>query len=139
MSMDHQQDPNAPFAEAGLDALFAEARAAPPAPLPPAFEARLVAAALAARPAPRPGFLARLRASLAEIGGAPSLAGVGAAGLAGVWIGFAAPGPTADLVSSFWQGAASVTPAAASWASTDAEVWDIGGTTLLSLISGDIE
>ena len=96
------------FDETAMDDLFAEARAVAPEPLPEALTARLVAAAEAEVPrkAAR-GWLLRLRDALADIGGAPGLAGVGAAGLAGVWIGFAGPGATGDLVTRFWQGAAS--------------------------------
>jgi hypothetical protein len=97
------------FDEAALDALFAEARAVEPDPLPEAIAARLLAGAEAAIPRPvRRGWLARVRDALAEIGGAPGLAGVGVAGLAGVWIGFSGPGMTGVLVNQFWQGAASV-------------------------------
>jgi len=83
-----------------LDALFAAARAAP-APVPDALTARVLADAAAempraARPAaavrvvPAPGWLAALTGLL---GGRSAVAGLAAAGLAGVWIGFAQPVP----------------------------------------------
>ena len=124
-----------------LEALFAEARSEAPPPLSGSFEARLVASALAAQPVPvaRPGWGARLRAFLSEFGGAPSLAGMGVAGLAGLWIGFATPGPTADLVSSFWQGAASVSPAVSDWADTGSDLGYDTGAELLSLLDPETE
>ncbi|MFN3645765.1 MAG: dihydroorotate dehydrogenase [Gemmobacter sp.] len=85
-----------------LDDLFAAARAAPPQPVPDALLARVLAdadaamprrprasapAAASARPAP-PGWLAVL---VAALGGRGAVAGLAAAGLAGVWIGFAQP------------------------------------------------
>ncbi|MCB1360927.1 MAG: dihydroorotate dehydrogenase [Rhodobacter sp.] len=129
------------FDDADLDALFTEARAASPVPLSDAFHARLQADATAALPGKpaTPGLLARLGAMLAAIGGAPGLAGVGAAGLAGVWIGFAAPGPTADLLESFWQGAAGVTPQAAVWAEGSEPALGSGGADLLAVIDSDME
>lgn len=99
--------------EAALDALFADARRAEPAPLDDALAARLVAGAMVAMPvtrdstAPR-GWWSRVKDILADMGGMPGLAGVGAAGLAGVWIGFSGPGLTDDLVDRFWLGAASM-------------------------------
>lgn len=92
-----------PLSDAELDTLFAQARRARPAPLAPDFAARLIAQAQAqaqaqARVAPprsaasaRPGWLARLRAGLADVGGAPGLAGFGMAGVAGLWLGLADP------------------------------------------------
>lgn len=132
MTMDRKPYGAGDFDETALEALFAEARDADPDPLAPAFHARLLSAAEAARPpAPaRAGWLSRLGAALRDVGGAPSLAGMGAAGLAGVWIGFAAPGSTSELVSTFWQGAATVTPAVSDWAS--------GGTVTLSLSDGGL-
>lgn len=90
-----RQDP----ADALLDALFAQARAGA-GPVPDALLARVIADAEAAmprapvlRPAPvaaRPqaGWLAAL---VALLGGRSAVAGMAAAGLAGVWIGFAQP------------------------------------------------
>ena len=130
------------FDDSALDALFAQARAEPPADLSDDFTARLVAASLEVQAGfapPKPGWLARLRNSLAEIGGAPSLAGVGAAGLAGVWIGFAAPGSTGDLVNSVLQGAASVSPASSVWIGSASNVLTTSDSDLLALIDGDIE
>lgn len=88
----------------GLDALFAQARNTPPDDLPAALAARLLADAQAALPraAPRPGAFAWLAAVLAGIGGAPGLAGMSAAGLAGLWIGFAGPGAATDLAAGAW-------------------------------------
>lgn len=140
--------------DAALEALFEEAQAHPPEGLPEAFQARLNADALAAMspaassfprsPSVRRGWLAkgwltRLGDALAEIGGAPGLAGVGAAGLAGVWIGFFGPGPTDDLVNRFWQGAASVSPAVSVWIETDplAPLGLSADDDLLALISDD--
>lgn len=130
--------------EAALEDIFASARHAEPPALSPDFSARLNADALHHRPQPRqaPGFWARLGASLAGIGGAPGLAGLGAAGLAGVWIGFAAPGPTGDLVSQFWQGAAVVSPSMAGLAGSglaDDGAVILGGSDLLSLLDGELE
>ena len=139
MSTDHSAGN---FDESALDALFAQARDEPPAPLSDDFAARLVAASLEAQRAvarPKPGWLARMRLALAEFGGAPSLAGVGAAGLAGIWIGFAAPGATGDLVSSVLQGAASVSPSATAWVGTETNVLTTSDSDLLALIDGDIE
>ncbi len=65
---------------------------------------------------------------------------MGAAGVAGVWIGVAEPGPTADLVSGFWQGAAWVAPTTSGWAvSADETLLDVTGGNLLSLIDGEIQ
>lgn len=92
-------DTRKPLSETELDALFAQARRADPAPLDPDFAARLIARAQAAQPRPaRPGWLARLRAALADVGGAPGLAGLGAAGVAGLWIGLADPVGAATYV-----------------------------------------
>ena len=131
MTMDRREDGAGSFDEGALEALFAEARAERPEPLPDALRARLVEDALATRAQPAPsGWLARFRTMLSEFGGAPSLAGMGVAGLAGVWIGFAAPGSTSDLVSTFWQGAATVSPTVSDWAS--------GGTGTLALADGGL-
>lgn len=79
-----------------LDAFFTAARAAEP-PVPAALLARVLddAAAVQPRPAPvparvqpRPGWAALL---LSALGGRGAVAGLAAAGLAGVWIGFAQP------------------------------------------------
>ncbi|MCB1395128.1 MAG: hypothetical protein H6898_05080 [Rhodobacter sp.] len=137
MSQDRITDGSIP--EADLEALFAAARDAGPAPLEARFQARLLEAALGAqpRPAARPGWLARFGAMLADIGGAPGLAGVGAAGLAGVWIGFSGPGVTGDLVNRFWQGAATVSPTVSALVDADLLTGDSGD--LLSFITGEIE
>lgn len=140
MSMDQRKDGNENLDDISLERLFAEARAEAPPPLSAAFEARLVASARGAMPVAAPvprGWRARLKAFFAEFGGAPSLAGVGVAGMAGVWIGFAAPGPTADLVTSFWQGAASVAPTG--WSSDAGDLQYSTGAELLSLLDTETE
>ncbi len=127
-----------PMDNAGLDALFAEARAAEPEPVSPEFQARLIEAAWVARPR-RPGWWQRLSAAFSDPLGLPGLAGVGVAGLAGLWIGVAAPGPTADLVSTFWQGAAGVAPAAARLSANESDIFSSSGNELLSLLGDGIE
>lgn len=85
---------------ADLDQLFAEARAADQMPMPAALTARILADAdailarqaltahrAAAAPA-RGGFWAQL---LKSIGGAPALAGLAVATVAGVWVGVVPP------------------------------------------------
>ena len=124
--------------DAGLDALFAEARAAAPMPMPAGVQARLMQAALAAQPRRR-GWWSRLQALLADPLGVPGLAGMGVAGLAGLWIGVAAPGPTADLVSTFWQGAAGVAPAAASLSAVDNDIFASESNDLLSMLDDGAE
>jgi hypothetical protein len=69
----------------GLEALFAEARKARP---PGALVARVLADAEAARPVRRAGFGAAL---LRAIGGWPAAAGLAAASVAGLMIGYATP------------------------------------------------
>lgn len=123
--------------EAELDALFSAARDEVPGPVPRALQARLVADALAARPVVARGWLARLGALWADMGGVPGLAGVGAAGLAGVWIGFSGPGVTGDLVAQFWQGAANVSPTVSDW--VDDGLLTQSSSTLLSLMSEEGE
>lgn len=140
-SHDRTEGRPADAAETRLDALFAEAREAAPAPLPEALAARLLGDALAAQPQPaprrtlRPGLFARLRAALAEIGGAPSLAGVGVAGMAGIWIGFASPGSTGDWLDAIWT--PDTTSTTAGWAVDDETLLEVTGGTLLSLIDGE--
>ncbi|WP_417587852.1 hypothetical protein [Pararhodobacter oceanensis] len=128
------------FGDDMLEALFAEARAAETPALPDALSARMMAdaaAALAPPPASRPNWWARLRLALADIGGAPGLAGVSAAGLAGVWIGFSGSGGTGALLTQFWQGAATVSPSVSEWVETDPLTDD--SSTLWALMSGEIE
>lgn len=140
MTTDRRQDHAGAFDDGALEALFADARAEPAEPLPDAFRARLVEVALAERPQPaRHGWLTRFRVMLSDFGGAPSLAGMGVAGLAGVWIGFAAPGSTSDLVSTFWQGAESVTPGVSEWASGGTGGLALGDAGLLTLIDASAE
>lgn len=112
-----------------LDALFAAARTAEPAPLDPGFAARLVAQAEAARPraAPaRPGWGVRLRAVLADLGGAPALGGLATAGIAGLWIGLADPAGAAALV---FDAAAGISPALSGW---------IGAASPFDLLPADL-
>ena len=80
--------------EAALEPFFAAARADAPAPSPELM-ARVLEAAGAEQariatpaPVPRAGLWARIRQGL---GGWPAVAGLAAAGLAGVWIGLALP------------------------------------------------
>lgn len=81
--------------EAGLDALFAAARAAEP-PVPDALLARVLAdaaqhvprAAPRAAPPPARSWLAGV---LDMLGGRGAMAGLAAAGMAGVFIGFVQP------------------------------------------------
>ncbi|WP_370274979.1 hypothetical protein [Pararhodobacter marinus] len=146
MSDDRNREDRDPFdaradapADAALDALFAEARDAAAGPLPVTFREALLADARRVQPLPvRVSWGARIRALLADFGGAPSLAGVGAAGLAGLWIGIAAPGPTADLVSSFWQGASGGAPGVAAWTS-EGTVLDYTGAELLTLLDSETD
>jgi hypothetical protein len=107
------------LADGDLDALFAQARRADPAPLPDPFLARLTAQAEAMVPAPpvaapvRRGWLAGLRDILSDIGGAPGLAGLSVAGVAGVWIGFVQPEAIAGAPGLLWEGASGVSPTVA--------------------------
>lgn len=108
------EDPNR-----ALDALLARAGAAPPPPLPPAFQARLLADALAAqaqaapRAVPRATRPSRLRLWLAELGGLPGVAGLGAAGIAGLWLGLAGPLPGTELAWALGDTVAALSPALA--------------------------
>lgn len=140
MSQDRMTDrPLDAFEDAALEAMFAEARLAEPAPLADDLRTRLRADALAAVApvAVRRGWLARLGSLLADLGGVPGLAGVSAAGVAGVWIGFAAPGVTAEYVTQFWQGAATVSPTVSTWIDLGPLAAD--GTDLVSLMSSEGE
>lgn len=94
MSTEHD---HLPADAVGLDALFAAARAAEP-PVPPDLLARVMADAVAVQPVAAAPQSARRRIPgrwLAEVftllGGHGAIAGLGAAGLAGFWIGFADP------------------------------------------------
>ena len=97
-----------------LEDMFAQARTA--APLPTSdLMARVLADALAAQPVDRPilptvarkpprqGFWSMV---LAGLGGRAGIAGLGTATLAGLWIGFAAPAPLADLSAALGQSSA---------------------------------
>ena len=78
----------------GLNSLLEQARQSPPA-VPDALLTRVQADALAHQPTAglraSPSTAGRVRSWLQALGGWPTLAGLGAAGLAGVWIGVAAP------------------------------------------------
>lgn len=83
--------------DAGLTALFAAARAAEP-PVPDALMRRVLADAAAHRPAmppravaPAPQRRGWVVALLEMLGGRGAVAGLAAAGLAGIWIGFVQP------------------------------------------------
>ena len=101
-----------------LEALLAEARSARPPPLPEGLQARLLADAAVAQtgqrlPAERPGRLSALRGWLADLGGLPGMAGLSAAGVAGLWIGLAEPLPGSQFAALIWEGAAGVSPSLA--------------------------
>jgi hypothetical protein len=115
-------DHRSPLSDPALDALFAQARATAPADLPDALSARLIAQAEAMVPAAGPftataparrGWFTALRDLLSDLGGAPGLAGLSVAGVAGVWIGFVQPEAAAGVPGLFWEGAAGVSPAVA--------------------------
>lgn len=132
MTVEHEKS-----ADSGLEALFAEARQAPPSPLDAAFRTRLIedAARLAqASRIRRPGLWSRLFARLADPQRAPGVAGVAAAGVAGLWIGLSGPGMTGELITQVWQG---VAPAAA-WSGDETAVFTQSGSDLLALL-GDEE
>jgi len=98
--------------DAFLVPYFFDASAIPAEDLPDALQARLLHDAMAFLPvapqihARRPGLIARLGEGIARLGwqparllgAAPGVAVVCTAGLAGVWIGVAAPGPALDLL-----------------------------------------
>lgn len=126
--------------DAFVDALFAEARHDDSAVLPQALEARLLHDAGAMLPRPpvsapvRDGFWTRFQRFLSEFGGAPGLASFGAAGVAGLWIGWAGPGAAGDLLTQFWDGAATISPSVASWGSAS----ESGSDDFIALLSGDL-
>lgn len=131
------------LSDAELDALFDEASSASPDALSADMTARLMEDAQALMPVPqmrrakRPSFWQKAAQIFADFGGAPGFAGMGVAGLAGVWIGFAGPGQAGELVSSFWQGAASVNPTVSTWIESGDLDGDASG--MLSVLSGVIE
>lgn len=114
-------------ARTGIEAELRALGDMPPPDLPATLTARLMADALAAMPqavasaAPAApardsrdsqGWLVRLGLLLDEaLARAPGVAGLAAAGLAGVWIGFAPPTPAEGVADLFWQGAAALSPA----------------------------
>lgn len=91
-----------------LDAFFAAARAAPAAPLPEALTQRLTAQSMNSMPARRDRAVAssghrRRFERLGEwLAGLQGLAGAATAGLAGLWIGLALPGPADTLGAALW-------------------------------------
>lgn len=120
-------------ADEGLEALFAEARMAPPPPLDAALRTRLIEDALRQADGSRvrrPGLWSRLFALLADPRGAPGVAGVAAAGVAGLWIGVSSPGMTGELITQVWQG---VAPTAA-WSGDEAAVFTQSDSDLLALL-----
>ena len=134
-----------PAAAMELDAALARLGERAPDPLPDRLRARLLAAALAEMPAPSP---APSSASAAPqrgsgpwlrlwqiLGGAPGLSGLTAAGLAGLWIGAAAPAPVAGLSGALWQGAALVSPDLAGWTAEAPAGFD--DDPLLALLAAD--
>ena len=90
--------------ERELEDFFQAARDTAPVPSA-ALLARVLADAAAQQPAPvaapRRGIWRRLSGA---VGGWPALAGLATATLAGVWIGYAAPGAVGDLAISAWPG-----------------------------------
>jgi len=58
------------------------------------------------------------------LGAAPGAAVVAVAGLAGVWIGFAAPEPASEMAIHFWQGAGSVAGTGTDWADAARDLGD---------------
>lgn len=119
----------------GLEALFAEARDDDAAPLGAMFRDRLVADAMAARPGSAVQSIslrARLGALLWGVGGAPGLAGVLTAGVAGVWIGFG--GTAATMVDQIVQSAASASPTVSTWVGDSVPFDD--GSDILYILGG---
>lgn len=115
-------DNRTPLSDPALDALFAQARATAPADMPDTLSARLIAQAEAMVPATAPalnaaparrGWLAGLGDLLSDLGGAPGVAGLSVAGVAGVWIGFVQPEAAAGVPGLFWEAAAGVSPTVA--------------------------
>lgn len=133
-------------AEGAEDALlapfFAAARAGGDDALPRGLQDRLLRDALAlqprrtAVPASRPGFAARLRGAWAAagrlLGGAPGVAVVCSAGVAGVWIGLAVPdaGAWLDTVA----GAAGLAESGDVWEQTAQDIRD--DEALLAFLDG---
>jgi len=112
-----------------LEPFFAAARAQPEAALPDALSGRLLHDALSQLPAPtrpqppsRPlagfrGWFAGLGDQAGRLlGGAPGVAMVCVAGLAGVWIGVAVPGSAEGLAAYILPGAASLVQGGEGWA-----------------------
>ncbi len=97
--------PDAALSDPALDAALDRLARAPAPPLPDDLSARLMADALAAMPPamapspwPRVDEGIRWRDRLLDwLAGAPGMAGAAAAGLVGLWIGLAAPGPAEAL------------------------------------------
>lgn len=125
---------------------FAAARAASTDDLPDALQARLLHDALAQIPAPprarvaRPGLMAWLgegisafgRQSSRLLGGAPGVAVVCAAGLAGIWIGLAAPEPASQLLGLVVPGTPTLADDGSAWAQVARDMGD--DAALLALL-----
>jgi hypothetical protein len=82
-----------------LEAFFQTARANAPG-LPAPLAARIAADAERLLPAQRARPAAWLAAATAALGGWRPLAGLAAAGIAGLWVGIAPPAPLADLAGA---------------------------------------
>lgn len=140
----HVDAPN--LSDAALEDLFAEARSAAPEALVKGLDARLMADAakmlpLRAAPRPQAGIWTRFQSLLSELGGLPGVASLGAAGLAGLWVGFAEPGGTGTLLTQFWQGAAQISPGLSALVVPVEGDGEGGGETdeLIALLSGELE
>ena len=100
-------DQGTPSVPNGLDDLLAQARAHPPAP-PSDLLARVQVDALAQQPRPalrtRPARRGWLPDWLIALGGWPTAAGLGAAALTGVLIGFAPPDALSDTLDTWLYG-----------------------------------
>ncbi len=81
-----------------LEALFQDARAAPP-PVPHALMTRVLADAQQMQPRATPPARRGLWAVLADIGGLPALGGMITAGCVGFWLGVAPPQGMPDLAT----------------------------------------
>lgn len=95
--------------DATLDALFDDLRSAPAPQMSQTLMARILLDADAQQPvpeAPRPGLLARIYDAL---GGWPALGGMTAAGLCGLWLGFAPPALLSDFETALTGDDVSVT------------------------------
>jgi hypothetical protein len=140
--MSDRETDRLPMTETALDALLDAAARRQPDPLPERLRARLLAEALREMPAPAlaaprrvEGAGARLARLWRLLGGVPGMAGMSAAGLAGLWIGVAPPEPVAGISSAFWQGAGLISPELAGWSDDDPLGFD--DDPLLALLADD--